>query len=90
MGFPTDKEHIAIFDFCCDPQLITAFEKAMILMEPVPGEEHKKLSSDYVNYLSKVSVSSLPILFHHPINLKILSCHIQQNRPPHYFLSQVL
>ncbi|XP_037536593.1 tetratricopeptide repeat protein 37 [Nematolebias whitei] len=34
--------------------LITAFEKAMILMEPVPGEEHKKLSAGYVNYLSKL------------------------------------
>ncbi|XP_039658125.1 tetratricopeptide repeat protein 37 [Perca fluviatilis] len=34
--------------------LITAFEKAMVLMDPVPGEEHKKLSADYVKCLSKL------------------------------------
>ncbi|KAM4576471.1 tetratricopeptide repeat protein 37 [Odontesthes bonariensis] len=34
--------------------LITAFEKAMVLMEPVPGEEHKKVSADYVKCLSKL------------------------------------
>ncbi|XP_054904748.1 SKI3 subunit of superkiller complex protein isoform X2 [Poeciliopsis prolifica] len=34
--------------------LITAFEKAMILTEPVPGEEHKKLSADYIKCLSKL------------------------------------
>uniref|UniRef100_A0A3B3XJJ4 Tetratricopeptide repeat domain 37 n=1 Tax=Poecilia mexicana TaxID=48701 RepID=A0A3B3XJJ4_9TELE len=33
--------------------LIKAFEKAMILTEPVPGEEHKKLSADYIKCLSK-------------------------------------
>lgn len=27
----------------------------MILTEPVPGEEHKKLSADYIKCLSKVS-----------------------------------
>uniref|UniRef100_UPI0037E80CDA superkiller complex protein 3 n=1 Tax=Semicossyphus pulcher TaxID=241346 RepID=UPI0037E80CDA len=34
--------------------LITAFEKAMVLMDPVPGEEHKKASVDYVKCLSKL------------------------------------
>ncbi|MEQ2243169.1 Tetratricopeptide repeat protein 37 [Ilyodon furcidens] len=34
--------------------LITAFEKAIILMEPVPGEEHKKLSTGYIKCLSKL------------------------------------
>ncbi|XP_055367212.1 tetratricopeptide repeat protein 37 isoform X2 [Betta splendens] len=34
--------------------LITAFEKAMVLMDPVPGEEHKKISADYVKCLSKL------------------------------------
>ncbi|KAK5613394.1 hypothetical protein CRENBAI_022565 [Crenichthys baileyi] len=34
--------------------LITAFEKAMILIEPVPGEEHKKLSTGYIKCLSKL------------------------------------
>lgn len=34
--------------------LITAFEKAMSLSEPVPGEEHKKLSADYIKCLSKL------------------------------------
>ncbi|XP_017272832.1 tetratricopeptide repeat protein 37 isoform X2 [Kryptolebias marmoratus] len=34
--------------------LITAFEKSMMLTEPVPGEEHRKLTADYVNYLSKL------------------------------------
>ncbi|XP_007562886.1 tetratricopeptide repeat protein 37 [Poecilia formosa] len=34
--------------------LIKAFEKAMILTEPVPGEEHKKLSADYIKCLSKL------------------------------------
>ncbi|KAA8592375.1 hypothetical protein FQN60_017830 [Etheostoma spectabile] len=34
--------------------LITAFEKAMVLVEPVPGEEHKKLSAAYVKCLSKL------------------------------------
>ncbi|XP_028270301.1 tetratricopeptide repeat protein 37 [Parambassis ranga] len=34
--------------------LITAFEKALVLMDPVPGEEHKKVSADYVKCLSKL------------------------------------
>eukprot|EP00064_Thunnus_orientalis_P012482 superscaffoldBa00001920_g12517 len=34
--------------------LITAFEKAMVLMDPVPGEEHRKASADYVKCLSKL------------------------------------
>lgn len=34
--------------------LITAFEKALVLMDPVPGEEHKKVSVDYVKCLSKL------------------------------------
>ncbi|KAG8012128.1 Tetratricopeptide repeat protein 37, partial [Nibea albiflora] len=34
--------------------LITAFEKAMVLMDPVPGEGHKKVSADYVKCLSKL------------------------------------
>ncbi|XP_069034465.1 tetratricopeptide repeat protein 37 [Embiotoca jacksoni] len=34
--------------------LVTAFEKAMVLMDPVPGEEHKKISADYVKCLSKL------------------------------------
>uniref|UniRef100_A0A3Q2QUL0 SKI3 subunit of superkiller complex n=1 Tax=Fundulus heteroclitus TaxID=8078 RepID=A0A3Q2QUL0_FUNHE len=34
--------------------LITAFEKAMVLTEPVPGEEHRKLSADYIKCLSKL------------------------------------
>lgn len=40
-------------------QLITAFEKTMVLMDPIPGEEHKKVSTDYVKCLSKVSVPTL-------------------------------
>ncbi|XP_041643550.1 tetratricopeptide repeat protein 37 [Cheilinus undulatus] len=35
--------------------LITAFEKAMVLMDPVPGEEHKKVSADYVKCLSNLT-----------------------------------
>uniref|UniRef100_A0AAQ5Y197 Tetratricopeptide repeat domain 37 n=1 Tax=Amphiprion ocellaris TaxID=80972 RepID=A0AAQ5Y197_AMPOC len=34
--------------------IITAFEKAMVLMDPVPGEEHKKVSADYIKCLSKM------------------------------------
>ncbi|XP_056274743.1 tetratricopeptide repeat protein 37 isoform X2 [Pseudoliparis swirei] len=34
--------------------LITAFEKAMVLMDPVPGEQHMKVSADYVKCLSKL------------------------------------
>ncbi|RVE68406.1 hypothetical protein OJAV_G00090930 [Oryzias javanicus] len=34
--------------------LITAFEKAMALVEPVPGEEHRKISADYLKFLSKL------------------------------------
>uniref|UniRef100_A0A3P9C914 SKI3 subunit of superkiller complex n=1 Tax=Maylandia zebra TaxID=106582 RepID=A0A3P9C914_9CICH len=32
--------------------LITAFEKALVLIDPVPGEDHKKVSADYVKCLS--------------------------------------
>ncbi|XP_011614358.2 tetratricopeptide repeat protein 37 isoform X1 [Takifugu rubripes] len=34
--------------------LITAFEKALSLMDAVPGEEHKKVSLDYIRCLSKL------------------------------------
>ncbi|CAK6950140.1 SKI3 subunit of superkiller complex protein isoform X1 [Scomber scombrus] len=34
--------------------LITAFEKAMVLMDPVPGEKHRRTSADYVKCLSKL------------------------------------
>uniref|UniRef100_A0A3Q1HHR7 Uncharacterized protein n=1 Tax=Anabas testudineus TaxID=64144 RepID=A0A3Q1HHR7_ANATE len=34
--------------------LITAFEKSMVLMDPVPGEEHKNISTDYIKCLSKL------------------------------------
>ncbi|XP_076021281.1 superkiller complex protein 3 [Genypterus blacodes] len=34
--------------------LITAFEKAMLLLDPVPGEEHRKMSADYIKCLSKL------------------------------------
>ncbi|XP_051923327.1 tetratricopeptide repeat protein 37 [Hippocampus zosterae] len=34
--------------------LSTAFEKAMALVEPTPGEEHRKLSVDYIKCLSKL------------------------------------
>ncbi|XP_068617091.1 superkiller complex protein 3 [Brachionichthys hirsutus] len=34
--------------------LITAFEKAMVLMDPIPGEEHKKTSADYIKCLSEL------------------------------------
>ncbi|XP_034025931.1 tetratricopeptide repeat protein 37 isoform X2 [Thalassophryne amazonica] len=34
--------------------LITAFEKAMVLLSPVPGDEHRKLSAEYVKCLSKL------------------------------------
>lgn len=43
----------------CGHQLITAFEKAMVLMDPVPGEQHMKVSADYVKCLSKVSAPYL-------------------------------
>lgn len=45
--------------FVCGHQLITAFEKAMVLMDPIPGEEHRKVSADYVKCLSEVSVPYL-------------------------------
>lgn len=45
--------------FACRYQLIIAFEKAMVLMDPVPGEEHKKVSADYIKCLSKVSATYL-------------------------------
>ncbi|KAM4615710.1 tetratricopeptide repeat protein 37 [Polymixia lowei] len=35
--------------------LITAFENAMVLTDPVPGENHRKLSADYVKCLSQLS-----------------------------------
>lgn len=31
----------------------------MVLIDPVPGEEHRKISADYITCLCKVSVSSL-------------------------------
>lgn len=46
-----------LFSFFFNHQLITAYEKAMVLIETVPGEEHRKLSADYVKALSKVSAS---------------------------------
>lgn len=44
---------------CLVAQLITAFEKALSLMNDVPGEEHKKVSVDYIRCLSKVSLKTL-------------------------------
>uniref|UniRef100_A0A3Q3MVM9 SKI3 subunit of superkiller complex n=1 Tax=Labrus bergylta TaxID=56723 RepID=A0A3Q3MVM9_9LABR len=41
--------------------LITAFEKAMVLMDPVPGEEHKKVSADYVKCLSNLPQEEVKI-----------------------------
>uniref|UniRef100_A0A8C7CBH3 SKI3 subunit of superkiller complex n=1 Tax=Oncorhynchus kisutch TaxID=8019 RepID=A0A8C7CBH3_ONCKI len=35
--------------------LIAAFEKAMVLSDNVPGEDHRKLSADYLKCLSQVS-----------------------------------
>ncbi|TNN38854.1 Arylsulfatase K [Liparis tanakae] len=43
--YQSDKEYL---------KLITAFEKAMVLMDPVPGEQHMKVSADYVKCLSKL------------------------------------
>ncbi|XP_040010998.1 tetratricopeptide repeat protein 37 [Xiphias gladius] len=34
--------------------LITAFENAMVLIDPIPGEKHKKISVDYLKCLSKL------------------------------------
>ncbi|XP_058492628.1 superkiller complex protein 3 [Solea solea] len=34
--------------------LITAFEKSLLLMDPVPGEKHQKISADYIQCLSKL------------------------------------
>uniref|UniRef100_A0A665SX81 Tetratricopeptide repeat domain 37 n=1 Tax=Echeneis naucrates TaxID=173247 RepID=A0A665SX81_ECHNA len=34
--------------------LITAFEKTLALIDPVPGEKHKSISADYVKCLSKL------------------------------------
>ncbi|XP_077571845.1 tetratricopeptide repeat protein 37 isoform X2 [Stigmatopora nigra] len=34
--------------------LSTAFEKAVVLVEPKPGEEHRKLSDNYIKCLSKL------------------------------------
>ncbi|XP_033828592.1 tetratricopeptide repeat protein 37 [Periophthalmus magnuspinnatus] len=34
--------------------LITAFEKALVLVDPAPGEEHKRASVDLINCLSKM------------------------------------
>ncbi|XP_061623240.1 tetratricopeptide repeat protein 37 isoform X1 [Phyllopteryx taeniolatus] len=34
--------------------LSTALEKAMVLVEPTPGEEHQKVSADYIKCLSKL------------------------------------
>ncbi|XP_061842584.1 tetratricopeptide repeat protein 37 [Nerophis lumbriciformis] len=45
-----DNEH----DTEIQKHLITAFEKAMLLVHPRPGEEHRKLSSDYIKCLSKL------------------------------------
>ncbi|XP_075960487.1 tetratricopeptide repeat protein 37 [Anarhichas minor] len=47
---PNEKEQ----DNETQQHLITAFEKAMVLMDPVPGEQHKKVSADYVKCLSKL------------------------------------
>lgn len=34
--------------------LIAAFERVMAFMDPVPGQEHKKVSADFVKFLSKM------------------------------------
>ncbi|XP_035022262.1 tetratricopeptide repeat protein 37 isoform X2 [Hippoglossus stenolepis] len=34
--------------------LITAFENTIVLVDPVPGEKHKKISADFINCLSKL------------------------------------
>lgn len=43
---------------CGVAQLITAFEKALSLIDTVPGEEHRKVSVDYIRCLSKVSLNT--------------------------------
>ncbi|KAM9858154.1 superkiller complex protein 3 [Aulostomus maculatus] len=37
-----------------EKHLITAFERAMALMDPVPGDEHRKASADYIKCLSNL------------------------------------
>lgn len=61
------KKHswIALCDvssFCLVAQLITAFEKALSLIDAVPGDEHKKVLVDYIRCLSKVSLKTLHAL----------------------------
>ncbi|XP_072289660.1 tetratricopeptide repeat protein 37 [Eucyclogobius newberryi] len=42
---PTDETQL---------HLVTAFEKALVLVDPVPGEEHKQASVDLIKCLSKM------------------------------------
>ncbi|XP_061584934.1 tetratricopeptide repeat protein 37 [Cololabis saira] len=65
--------------------VITAFEKAMVLIEPIPGEEHRKLSAEYVKCLSKLpheeakmKVACQSMLGLYPSQsypLEVLCCH---------------
>ncbi|KAM3611589.1 uncharacterized protein V6R79_020889 [Siganus canaliculatus] len=57
------QQMIQLLSECCQEEeqaneteqhLITAFERAMVLMDPIPGETHKKVSADYVKCLSKL------------------------------------
>uniref|UniRef100_A0A8C7ZSN2 SKI3 subunit of superkiller complex n=1 Tax=Oryzias sinensis TaxID=183150 RepID=A0A8C7ZSN2_9TELE len=48
------KDMIQLLSEGLNETLIAAFEKAMALVEPVPGEEHKKISADYLKSLSKL------------------------------------
>ncbi|XP_047446786.1 tetratricopeptide repeat protein 37 [Mugil cephalus] len=65
--------------------LITAFEKAMVLMDPKPGEEHRKVSADYIKCLStlpeekaKLEEACQSMLSLYPSQsypLEVLCCH---------------
>lgn len=77
----TDKNSICFLSYIYSMfvyvhQLITAFEKAMVLMDPIPGEEHRKVSADYIKCLSTVSLLSLvPVLYHKHLRM-IRKCNV--------------
>lgn len=60
----------------------------MVLMDPIPGEEHKKVSADYVKCLSKVSVPHL-IITSTEFQGELEFVH-QKYQKYRYFLNQLL
>lgn len=81
----TDSLTVEELDNEIQQHLITAFEKALVLMDPVPGDDHKKVSVDYIKCISKLpqeeskmkeACQSMLILYpNHCYPLEVLSGH---------------